>query len=187
LKKRSWIIILGLLILDVIVKLIAVGAFNHPLKLFNYDDNFSMYSQIGPTFGINDFRIIQFGFLMNDQFAFGGEIFGFKFQIPMVILILLSFLAIFLLVYLYITASKSKFDLYHISLILLIAGASGNLIDRLLYGAVIDYVGLPFVPIIGNTLFNLADAYLNIGLIMMVIHLLFFDNLKNKKTEIEES
>ena len=53
------------------------------------------------------------------------------------------------------------------------AGAIGNLIDRLLYGYVIDwlYVGI-YV--------NFADIWLCMGCVMIFSHYVFFDNERNR-------
>lgn len=66
------------------------------------------------------------------------------------------------------------------SLVLLLAGAIGNFIDRLFFQKVVDFVdtiifGYDF-PI-----FNVADASLTVGVILMVIQIFFFD--KGDKNE----
>ncbi len=47
-------------------------------------------------------------------------------------------------------------------LFLIVAGASSNLFDRFVYGYVIDYISVPFF-----TVFNLADALICIGVILI--------------------
>jgi signal peptidase II len=51
-----------------------------------------------------------------------------------------------------------------LSIILILAGALSNIIDRLLYGCVIDFIDLKFWPI-----FNLADIYITVGAIMLLV------------------
>jgi len=53
---------------------------------------------------------------------------------------------------------------------LLCAGAIGNLIDRLFFGYVIDIFELAFVR---YPVFNVADAMVNIGCVMVVYWLIF--------------
>ena len=48
-------------------------------------------------------------------------------------------------------------------LMLILSGAIGNLIDRILYGGVVDFIKLGFWPT-----FNLADAYNTIGVILII-------------------
>jgi signal peptidase II len=49
-------------------------------------------------------------------------------------------------------------------LILLVAGLVGNLLDRITYGAVIDFIDLKFWPV-----FNMADSYISIGVIITIL------------------
>ena len=55
-----------------------------------------------------------------------------------------------------------------------ITGTIGNYIDRLIFSAVTDFISLKFgsyyFPI-----FNFADVYLCVGVVMLLIHLLFLD------------
>lgn len=59
--------------------------------------------------------------------------------------------------------SRPEARLYRMALTLVAAGAVGNLIDRLRYGYVVDYVDVGFWPV-----FNLADAILDIGAVLLV-------------------
>jgi signal peptidase II len=61
---------------------------------------------------------------------------------------------------------------------LLIGGAIGNLVDRLRFGYVIDFIDMG----IGNVrwfTYNLADAFITVGAIFLVMHEVF----RKKKTE----
>ena len=67
----------------------------------------------------------------------------------------------------------AKIYSFKLSLILIIAGGVGNLIDRLYKGCVTDFISivLPFnLPFIGNTFptFNLADVFITIGIIIFL-------------------
>jgi signal peptidase II len=55
-----------------------------------------------------------------------------------------------------------------IGLAVLLAGAVGNLIDRALYGHVVD-----FFEIRGLFVFNLADACITVGAGLIILHVLF--------------
>lgn len=52
--------------------------------------------------------------------------------------------------------------LIRIGLALVIGGALGNLIDRLLYGQVLDFISTPLLPWV----FNVADIFINSGIVM---------------------
>jgi hypothetical protein len=56
---------------------------------------------------------------------------------------------------------------FRISAILVAAGAISNIIDRIYFGCVIDFIDLHFWPV-----FNLADIYITMGGIILVANLL---------------
>lgn len=86
---------------------------------------------------------------------------------------IITVFVIVVLVMFYKREAKTSF-LLQTSLVLLMAGAIGNFIDRLFFQKVVDFVdtiifGYDF-PI-----FNVADASLTVGVILMVIQIFFFD------------
>ncbi|HOC53064.1 MAG TPA: signal peptidase II [Caldisericia bacterium] len=79
--------------------------------------------------------------------------------------IIISFIALMLLLYFFIKIEpKTLFIAFNISLI--ISGILGNLIDRLKYGYVIDFISVKNFPV-----FNLSDSYITIGIVLMLIFL----------------
>ena len=71
-------------------------------------------------------------------------------------------------------------------LLLIIAGALGNIIDRLHFNCVIDFISISFpfaIPFIGNTFptFNLADTFITIGAILF----LWQELISSKKDKIK--
>ena len=46
----------------------------------------------------------------------------------------------------------------------LIMGATGNLIDRVVHGYVVDFINIHIIPV-----FNLADIYINIAVLCLII------------------
>lgn len=57
--------------------------------------------------------------------------------------------------------------LYGASVCLLLAGGVSNMIDRVCYGAVVDYITLIFQGYYWPTIFNLADVYVTFGTLML--------------------
>lgn len=84
--------------------------------------------------------------------------------LPLTLLTLLIVAA--LAAYLFI---KKPGGLLHLGLSLLLAGALGNLIDRLLLGHVIDFVELMFIRF---PIFNLADIAITAGFVLSAIAVL---------------
>jgi len=69
---------------------------------------------------------------------------------------------------------KSKF--YNIGCAFVLGGALGNLVDRILFGSVRDFLQFDFFNF---PIFNFADVFLNIGMVMLVIYFIFM--YKGKK------
>ena len=54
-----------------------------------------------------------------------------------------------------------------ISLVLILAGGVGNLIDRVFRGYVIDFVDI--TPVLKFPIFNLADIYITLGWVLFIV------------------
>lgn len=85
---------------------------------------------------------------------------------------LFYFLWLLIIIFVIILAN-TKFKARFLPLILILSGATSNIIDRLKFGCVIDFIDLKFWPI-----FNLADSLIVIGAIMIISQNL---NLKYQK------
>lgn len=89
-----------------------------------------------------------------------GAAFGIlRNQLPFFIIV--SVIAIILIIAGLKNPGKNKFPLYKLSLNLMLAGILGNLIDRLLFGYVIDFFDFKVWPV-----FNIADSAITIGAIL---------------------
>ncbi|MGC8877686.1 MAG: signal peptidase II [Anaerolineae bacterium] len=66
--------------------------------------------------------------------------------------------------------------LIRISLGLQLGGAIGNLIDRLRFGYVVDFIDISFWPI-----FNLADASITIGVLLIIYQLWRMERVKARR------
>jgi len=97
-----------------------------------------------------------------------GALWGLGDDYP-TLLILISFAAMGLIVWLFVSAKPHR-RLTDLALALMMAGAVGNLIDRLLLGYVSDFIKLLFVK---YPVFNLADVWLTVGVGLMLVGLAF--------------
>ncbi len=59
---------------------------------------------------------------------------------------------------------------YSVGMALIISGALGNLVDRLIFGYVRDFI---YLEIINFPVFNIADVALNIGVVVFAIYVFF--------------
>lgn len=81
--------------------------------------------------------------------------------------------------------SKKRHPVFLLSVALIFAGGIGNLIDRLFFGYVTDFLHLLFMEF---PCFNLADVCVCVGGALIVIYLLFLDKpaQAEKKVEADE-
>lgn len=94
-----------------------------------------------------------------------GAAFG-VFRGQRTIFILLSILTIALIIF-YIGKNRQKGVLLPLALGLILGGAIGNLIDRIRFGYVIDFLDFRIWPV-----FNIADSALTIGAVILALNIL---------------
>lgn len=143
-------------------------------------------------------KAIQFTFVENPGMAFSIE-----FGAGKIFLSLFSVIASILLI-LYIRTISDKPLGYRISVMLIFAGATGNMIDRVFYGVFYDYaplfygkvvdfilVDIPDINIFGKyydyfPVFNIADSCVSVGIVLLLIfnkHIPTFAELRGKENE----
>ena len=76
-----------------------------------------------------------------------------------------------LLILFYKIPDNKKYILLRVAILLLISGAVGNLIDRIVRGFVVDYI---YFKLINFPVFNLADIFITISGIGLVLLILFY-------------
>lgn len=110
--------------------------------------------------------ILEFRYLENSGAAFG------LLKNQKNFFFLLGFFVVFASIYVLIkTPARKKYICAHIFLTCIMAGAIGNIIDRLLYGFVVDFI---YFYIINFPIFNIADIFITIGTAILTILLLFY-------------
>ena len=72
--------------------------------------------------------------------------------------------------------------LFLTSVVLIIGGGIGNLIDRIFLGYVVDYLSISFFP----PVCNFADYCITIGAVLLVIYILFMSDFTKKEKSINE-
>lgn len=87
-----------------------------------------------------------------------------------ILVIIISVVVIgFLLFYIYKNKGNNKLE--NVSYAFILGGAIGNLIDRLVYGYVIDFLDFEILSY-NAPIFNLADTFIVIGVILFLINTL---------------
>ena len=110
----------------------------------------------------------------------GGAFSFFANQSPLlrnVMFKMLPIIAIFLLFTFYKTVSAG-YKLLTYGLALVISGAASNLIDRFIFGFVIDFLDF-YVKNIHWPAFNVADSAICVGIALILIDALFGKNIRN--------
>ncbi len=98
-----------------------------------------------------------------------------------IIFICVSIIAIVLLIYLN-NKSRSKVEKFVFALIL--GGAVGNLIDRIILGKVTDFLWCDFPDIFMERwpVFNIADSSIVVAITIMIVHSVFFTRKNVEET-----
>ncbi len=109
--------------------------------------------------------LFTFSYLENRGAAFG------IFQNRLIFLSLITAIVILGVVY-FIVKYKPTSKLLKISLSLIISGAIGNLIDRIYYKFVVDFIMLHYKDVYYFPTFNVADMLVVIGTILLAIYIL---------------
>lgn len=105
----------------------------------------------------------------------------------MSLIIIITMIIMLLMVFVLIRTPKTSYFMpFSIVLAVIIGGATGNMLDRILRGYVVDFIMLDFINF---PIFNVADIFVTLGLIILVFLIIFkykdkdFDYLFPKKGE----
>jgi signal peptidase II len=136
--KQGYLVIFFLIVIDLVSKSFAVQnlVFGQAIPLIPILDLLLVFNS-GIAFSIFDFN--------NNVFSFGLSLFG-----------------LIIVAYLHLLYKNEESSINRFSLILIISGALGNILDRLPDGVVTDFLFFH----VGNTsffIFNFADAFISIG------------------------
>ena len=121
-------------------------------------------------------NFFHFTYVTNDGMAFGLNFPGGIYFFTLVSLLMTVFLGW------YFWQQKESDLTLRLSLALILAGAIGNLIDRMIFGTVVDF----FDFMIGSYhwyIFNVADASVTIGMVLYIYSSIIIQSEVNPKTE----
>ncbi len=162
-RKKYWILLIfciGVLLLDQWTKSLIV----QKLPLYQRVEviqgffNLTHVRNTGGAFGI-----------------FGGE----KGELGSILFVIVSFVAIGVIVFVFLKIKENEKNLA-LSFSLILSGAAGNLIDRLRYGEVVDFLDF-HLSAYHWPAFNIADSAICIGIGLMALELLRGDHRKCSK------
>jgi len=169
LLKNFFLISLPIVLIDLITKKIVKSTFS--------------YGESVKIIG----NFLRFTYIENPGIAFG--LFADHHPLKNLILFIIAIFAIFFIIF---TFKNSKTRFQRISLSIILGGALGNVLERLFgyiiyfgdfkifYGKVVDFIDIG-IGELRWPYFNIADSSITIGVIMLMIYYLFFENKINKK------
>ena len=153
-KKKKIFLIVDFIM---IILLVALDQFTKYLAVQNLQDK--------PAFKIID-GVLELNFLKNSGAAFG------LLQNQKVFFILVAVLILFIIAYvLFRMPDDKKYNIMHVLLVMIAAGAAGNMIDRIRQDYVVDFI---YFVIINFPIFNVADIYVTCSTFLFVILFLFY-------------
>tara|TARA_B100000287_G_scaffold296413_1_gene279632 strand:+ start:705 stop:1220 length:516 start_codon:yes stop_codon:yes gene_type:complete len=118
---------------------------------------------------VQDF--FHFTYVTNDGMAFGLSFPGGK-QVLLFVTLALTGVIIWML-----WKEKNSHNLIRYGLSFILAGAIGNMIDRVLYGKVVDFLDI----MVGDFhwyIFNVADSAVTTGMILFILHTILIGEKK---------
>ncbi|MEO0198583.1 MAG: signal peptidase II [candidate division WOR-3 bacterium] len=95
--------------------------------------------------------------------------------------VFVGLLALILLTTLIVEAIKSRQEGFACVYALLLAGVAGNIIDRIRFKEVIDFIDIGISPALRWPVFNVADSAISIGLVLYFIMLVRERSSKRSK------
>ena len=153
-KKKKILLIVDAIM---IVLLVAFDQFTKYLAVENLQDK--------PAYKIIE-GILELNFLKNSGAAFG------LLQNQKVFFILVAVLILFIIAYvLFRMPDDKKYNIMHVLLVMIAAGAAGNMIDRIRQDYVVDFI---YFVIINFPIFNVADIYVTCSTFLFIILFLFY-------------
>jgi len=134
---KTFILTFLLIVADQVTKFQADKLITEPIKIF---DNYLVLTKIE-----------------NPGIAFGLEL-------PKVLLITITVVLIAVIIHLIYREINLKHKISILASSLILGGAIGNLIDRVMAGSVIDFISIKYWPT-----FNLADIFIVTGVILVIV------------------
>lgn len=148
-----FLIVIGTVILDQLTKWLAVKYLTDvaTIPIINDILHLTYLENTGAAFGI----------LKNNRWVF----------------LVISTIAIIAIVF-YIAKRPPKNKWLGIGLSFIVGGGIGNMIDRILLGYVVDFIDF---RLINFAIFNVADSFVCVGAVLVMIYVLFFYEDTGKK------
>ena len=111
---------------------------------------------------------LNFTFVVNYGFAFGFL------NNPSLNQLVVSLVILTIIIYFLYLLIKTQDHIFQFSLVLILSGALGNFLDRIIRGFVIDFIDI-YISVYHWPAFNLADSWITIGFMILIFNILFLN------------
>lgn len=164
------LILYYLLMIVGVVGLVAIDRVTKYLAVLNLKDN--------EPFVLID-NVLELHYLENTGAAF-GMLKGAKIFF---VILTVVFLVVAVIAFGKIAFTKKNMPL-HVLIVFLLSGAVGNFIDRIRFDYVVDFI---YFKLINFPIFNVADIYVSLSVVVLIVLLIFFykDEPKDKNKEMK--
>jgi signal peptidase II len=135
-----------------------------------------IYLKTQPNYALELLPILDFVYAWNYGISFG--LFREYYQYANIAFFILNSIII---IYLCCLIFKTQACLAQLGLILIIGGALGNLIDRIIRGAVFDFIYIYYQDL-AFPAFNMADSFITVGACFFIYDYLFCSKNNTKMT-----
>ena len=161
---------MSVLFIAALIMIVLIAGVDQLIKI-QILENFELYQE-KPFLKIGDLDIMHLKYIENDGSAFSS------FSGQTVFLLIVSVIGILICSYVLIRHGR-KNRLLYTSLVMVLGGAVGNMIDRIFRdGYVIDYLDLQLFDF---AVFNFADCFVTVGTVLLLIYILFFMDSSEKQ------
>jgi len=131
-------------------------------------------AEVGNTVDIYINSYLNFYLIWNKGIAFGL----FSFNENFIYNIITFVITIIIFIVLVMIVNANGFRKY--CLLFVLGGSLGNLVDRIYYSAVPDFIDL-HINDFHWFIFNVADIFITLGIICLILNEIIFNNKKNEK------
>lgn len=166
LKKRWWIILIEVAVIGIIILFDLLSKKYAVAFLKQQEGEFYVFIK----------GLINFNYTENTGAGFG------MFSGNTVTLSVLTAILMFI-IFAFLTVAQTQNEWLRISLTFILGGGIGNLVDRIKFGYVRDFIQFAFWE--KFAIFNVADMFVTVGTFMLIIVLIVMLVLENKKSKKE--
>ena len=108
-------------------------------------------------------NVLHLTFITNDGAAFGS------FSNHRWVFMTMSSIMLVALLVIIVIWDRRK-PLFYISASMVLGGGIGNMIDRIAYGTVVDFIDFCAIPGVWKWIFNVADSFVCVGCVLLIIY-----------------